>query len=142
MHKLLLDTNVLLDFMVAERPGSDAAVEVIRRCATKEDVGYVCAGSLKDTYYVARKYLGEQSARDFVRAFLMVLEVCALDGPVCRIAADSNEPDFEDALIRASAEDERVDFILTRDVGAFQATKIRSLDAERYLALFARESRG
>lgn len=136
MHKLLLDTNVLLDFMVSERPGSTAAVEVFRRCARGTDIGLVCASSLKDVYYVARKHLGEQAARDFVRAFLMALKALPLDDALCRLAADSNEPDFEDAIIRASAEDARVDFILTRDAQAFQRSRVRALTAEKYLELF------
>ena len=58
------------------------------------------------------------------------------DDALCRLAADSNEPDFEDAIIRASAEDARVDFILTRDAQAFQHSPLRALTAEKYLELF------
>lgn len=138
MYKLLLDTNVLLDFMDPERPGSDAAVEVIRRCTAGIDKGYACAGSLKDAYYVATKYLGEQAARDFTRAFLMALDVVPLDRALCRLAADSNEPDFEDALVRLSAEGLRADVILTRDAQAFERSTVRALSPARFLELFRR----
>lgn len=136
MHRLLLDTNVLVDFMVPDRPGSDAAVEVIGRCVRGKAEGLVCAGSLKDVYYVARKHLGERAARDFVRTFLVALRVLPLDDALCRLAADSYEPDFEDAIVRTSAEDAHADFILTRDVEAFQRGTTRAMSAERYVSLF------
>ena len=125
MYRLLLDTNVLLDFMVPERPESNAAVEVIRR-----------AGSLKDAYYVACKYLGEQAARDFVRAFLDALNVIALDEATCRIAASSDEPDFEDAIIRATAENMRANLILTRDERAYERSAVRAITPQRFVDLF------
>lgn len=136
MYRLLLDTNVLLDFMVPERPESNAAVEVIRRCANGTDTGCVCAGSLKDAYYVACKYLGEQAARDFVRAFLDALNVIALDEATCRIAASSDEPDFEDAIIRATAENMRANLILTHDERAYERSAVRAITPQRFVDLF------
>lgn len=136
MYRLLLDTNVLLDFMVPERPESNAAVEVIRRCANGTDTGCVCAGSLKDAYYVACKYLGEQAARDFVRAFLDALNVIALDEATCRIAASSDESDFEDAIIRATAENMRANLILTRDERAYERSAVRAITPQRFVDLF------
>ena len=136
MYKLLLDTNVLLDFMVPERPESDAAVEIIRRCSNGHDVGYVCAGSLKDAYYVACKYLGEQAARDFIRAFLGALSVAPLDEAMCKIAANSNEPDFEDALVRATAEHLGANLILTRDAKAYERSTVRAVSPQQFVNLF------
>lgn len=136
MNKLLLDTNILLDFMVSERPDSDAAVELFRRCTTGRDTGYVCAGSLKDVYYVASRYLGEQAARDFTYAFLDAFEVIALDKTLCSIAVRSNEPDFEDGLVRAAAEDKRVDLIITRGTDAFGASTIKAVTAKAYIENF------
>ena len=136
MYKLLLDTNVLLDFMVPDRPESDAAVEIIRRCSNGTDVGCVCAGSLKDAYYVACKHLGEQTAHDFVRVFLEALSVAPLDEAMCKIAANSNEPDFEDALVRATAEHINANLILTRDAKAYEHSTVRAISPQQFVDLF------
>ena len=55
---------------------------------------------------------------------------------LCRQAADSDEPDFEDGLVRACAENARVDFIVTRDVTAFARSKVRSIAPADYVARF------
>lgn len=138
MSKLLIDTSVLLDFMDPNRPESNAAVEVFRRCAKSIDTGYVCAGSLKDLYYVATKYLGQQAARDFTYAFLDIFEVYPLDKTLCKAAVLSDEPDFEDALMRISAEESKVDFILARDAASFATSRIKAITASEYMMIFAR----
>ena len=135
-YRLLLDTNILLDFMDPARPESDAAVEVFRRCIGGTCEGFICATSLKDLYYVGRKHLGEQAARDFYRAFLAAFAVLGIDDTVCRMALDSNEPDIEDAIVRVLAEENDIDFILTRDAEAFRASSVCSLSAATFLQLF------
>ena len=62
--------------------------------------------------------------------------ICSVDYALCRQAADSDEPDFEDALVRACAENARVDFIVTRDVTAFARSKVRSIAPADYVARF------
>ena len=85
---------------------------------------------------MACKYLGEQAARDFVRAFLDALNVIALDEATCRIAASSDEPDFEDAIIRATAENMRANLILTRDERAYERSAVRAITPQRFVDLF------
>lgn len=133
--RLLLDTNIMLDFMVPSRPFSSQAVEIIGRCDEGIDVGVVSAGSLKDVYYVSRKYLGDDLARSFLKLFAEILEVAPLDRAICMTALTLDEPDFEDGVIRATAEDVRVDFIITRDTAAFRRSKVRALDSKTYVEL-------
>ena len=98
--------------------------------------GFVVAISLKDVYYVLTKYADEPSARKFVIALLDLFEVISVDAPLCRIAATSNEPDFEDSLIRACAESVSVDFIISRDESVFLKSTIKRLSAQDYVDLF------
>ena len=63
--------------------------------------------------------MGEKDARTYIKAVMDDFIICSVDYALCRQAADSDEPDFEDGLVRACAENARVDFIVTRDVTAF-----------------------
>ena len=49
------------------------------------------------------------------------------------LALDSNEPDFEDGLVRACAELNDADFIISRDEKAFRKATIRRVTAKEYL---------
>lgn len=91
--------------------------------------------SLKDAYYVLGEQHGKEDARRLIR-YLMDLVVVVLFGQEeCVRSLNSNEPDFEDGLIRAGAELNDVDFILTRDTQAFQKSKVRAVSCVEYLEI-------
>lgn len=134
--KVLLDTNVMLDLALARPEGLDAAAAIAEAVAYEEVVAYVCATSLKDLYYILSKAMGEKDARTYIKAVMDDFIICSVDYALCRQAADSDEPDFEDGLVRACAENARVDFIVTRDVTAFARSKVRSIAPADYVARF------
>lgn len=135
-RKLLVDTNILLDAAMKEREGWVPATLLMDEFAYEEAMGYVSALSLKDIYYVLTKYAGELSAREFVAAVMDLFEVVGIDGALCRLAVQSDEPDFEDGLVRVCAESVPVDFIISRDEDAFARSPIKRLSAQEYLDLF------
>ena len=96
----------------------------------------VAASSLKDAYFVLSKYADEASAREFVKAAIEAFTVIAIDDALCRTAANGNEPDFEDGIIRACAEREGASFIISRDEKAFLRSPVKRLSAREYADLF------
>lgn len=134
-QRVLLDTNVLLDAVDSTRPQSDEACRVLRHCNGGEAMALVCPMSLKDAYYVLSRRFGADTARRAV-GHLMGLVVVAPIGPEdCDVSLRSDEPDFEDGLIRACAELNDVDFILTRDASAFDHSTVRAVDCQKYLEI-------
>lgn len=133
MSKLLLDTNILLDVVDVRRPESQQAREVLRDCNGGGDMGFACATSLKDVYYVLGKFFGEKKARELTSDLMGFVIILPIGAEECDLAIHSNEPDFEDGLVRAAAELEGVDFILTRDRAAFGHSHIRSMSCAEFL---------
>lgn len=134
--KVLLDTNILLDAAINERPGWTAAMLLLDEIAEGSTSGYVSVLSLKDVYYVLTKYAGEPAAREYVSAALNAFDLIGIDASICHFATKSNEPDFEDALIRSCAEGACVDYIISRDESAFLKSPIKRLSAQDYVDLF------
>jgi hypothetical protein len=64
-----------------------------------------------------------------------LLQVAPVDAETCTKALGSDEPDFEHGIIRACAELNDVDFIVTRDKDAFAHSKVRSVTAAQYLEI-------
>ena len=135
--KLLIDTNVLVDYMISDRPEHDSAEQLFSYLTAGKGSGCVSAGALKDCYYICCKYIGEAVCRALIRQFLIMFDVLNLGPEECLNAAYSDEPDFEDGLIRAVAEGNGMDFIITRDTDAFERSTVKSLTAGEYLKLFA-----
>ncbi len=135
MISALVDTNILLDILLEDRPESDVAAEMVQLAASGSIRCHVCATSLKDVYYVSRKYQPDDVVRDFIGACMDLFEVMPLDESVCRAALSSSEPDFEDGIIREVAESAHCDFIVTRDAEAFSRSRVRSVSATELVSL-------
>lgn len=135
-RKILLDTNILLDAAMLERPERTAALLLLEEVAYNQAQGFLCPLSLKDVYYILSKYSNEAEARGFIKNALVLFDTVTVDQELCIQAANSDEPDFEDGIVRACAETAGVDFIISRDAAAFRKSPIKRLSAEEYLRLF------
>lgn len=134
--KALVDTNFLLDLVSNDRPGSHAAAAIIDLVQDGRVSLSVCATSLKDFYYIARKGgFTDHERRECVRFFMEAMEILPLDREACLKAVDSDEPDFEDGTIRAVAENSGCGFIVTRDAAAFANSTARSIAPDAFVSL-------
>ena len=125
MVRLLFDTNILLDLCNVNRvPFHQDALDLLTRCVRRGDAEMlVCVASLNDVYYVLRRHYGsEEQARRYVGELMELFDVRPLLHARRSLASD--EPDFEDGLIRAVAEDSGVDTIVSRDRAAFAGSSI------------------
>lgn len=127
------DTNVLLDIMIPEREGCASATALMLRSAQGVIDVAVCAGSLKGAYYIARRDLPEPVRRRWIAQFLDAFCVLPIDERACRDAVNSDEPDFEDGIIRQCAESWQADWILSRDGKAFRNCAIPHISCDALL---------
>lgn len=137
MSRLLIDTNILLDLAAPNRPGKEDAEALMRLCNGGGDMAMVCPMSLKDAYYVMSKAYGESSARAWIEKLMRLVVIAPLSAEECIKAARDGEPDFEDGIIRATAELEDAEFIITRDTKAYRTSHVRAVDAGEYRAIAA-----
>ncbi len=139
--RAFFDTNVLIDAAVATRPQHDEACEALMLCNGGGDMGIACGLSLKDAYYILTRLYNEEYARASVRWLMGLLVIGPIGAEECDLAVNSNEPDFEDGLVRACAELNDADFIITRDKAAFALSPIKSVTPGEYLQIHANEER-
>lgn len=52
---VLIDTNVIIDFLLLREPFSQAASEVITRCANRELTGCIAFHSIPNLWYILRR---------------------------------------------------------------------------------------
>lgn len=131
MSRYLFDTNVLLDFAIPSRPQHNAAVKLVSvLCDDERSAIFVFASSLKDVYYVFNRHYGDEpTARRLIGKMREVFEIAPLSAMVVDEALASDEPDFEDGLVRAAAEVVFCDYIVSRDVKAFRTSSCVRIDA-------------
>ncbi|MUH59802.1 type II toxin-antitoxin system VapC family toxin [Bifidobacterium canis] len=133
--QVLLDTNVLLDFCdSARQPFHDDCLTLLRACVNNDVATLASVSSLNDAYYILAKRYGEPFAQQSVAGLLELFDVQPMLVSYANTAVDSNEPDFEDGLIRAMAEKLHCDVIVTRDAAAFRASQVPALTPQECVA--------
>lgn len=129
MSKYLLDTNLLIDIMSQQRPRHFKVMGIISELAAISDNELsVLSSSLKDAYYTSNKhYHNEETSRVLIQKMVKAFKCISLTQEVISVSLVSDEPDFEDGLIRAAAELSGCDYILTADKEAFLNSSVQKV---------------
>ena len=134
--KILIDTNVFLDFLQAREPYHKSAAKLIQRCGKKEFEGYIAAHSIPNLFYILRKQFDVPTRKKLLKALCETLNVVGIDKTNLCDALDNEEwNDFEDCLQYLCAKDAEVDYIITRNPKDFVNSDIPLLSADEFLAL-------
>jgi len=129
----LIDTNILLDDVLARDPFAADAREIVNACARHDYQGYISAITPLNAFYVARRLVGIARARAMVKRLLDLFEVCPLDKMSLQAAYDSGQPDIEDAAQVAAAMVSNIDVIVTRDSRGYAHAPMLVLSPNEFL---------
>ena len=132
MAAILYDVNALVYWCFAGSPRNAEVSAATRRLVARGDEVLAVASSLNETYYTLIHHCGfsEPEARAALGLIVTVFEVARVDGEIVSDALGSDEPDYEDAVVRACAEANEVDAILSYDRNAFKGSRIPRVTAE------------
>jgi predicted nucleic acid-binding protein len=118
--KILVDTNVFLDFLQEREPYADYAEQIITLCATKRIEGYIAAHTIPNLFYILRNSHSVFERREMLLDICRFFVVSGIDSAKL-IAALRNEDfqDFEDCLQDQCAIAVGADYIVTRNTKDF-----------------------
>lgn len=133
----LVDTNVLLDVLLAREPWAAEAVQLLDAVAAKRLTGYVAGHTVTTVFYLVERAAGRERARTAVADVLALLEVVPLDGGDLHRALSFELPDYEDAVQVAAALRVGATFVVTRDPKGFKGSAVPPRSAGEVLALLA-----
>lgn len=132
--RVLLDTNIIIDFFLEREPFFADANAIFEAIATGQVEGYLSASSVTDIFYICRRLTqNREEAKTIVRQTLAVLNVCSIDRSVLEQAIDSGISDFEDAVQIAAAIAANLDAIVTRNARDFQTNQIAVVSVSQLL---------
>ena len=134
MDKILIDTDVILDFFFDRQPFSDYATEVLNLCAEKEIKGHTTPVIISNVYYLLRKTAKHDIIIEKIKQLLNIIEIIEINKNAVLNALNSEFKDFEDALQNFSAiENGEIEIILTRNLKDFKKSELAVLTPETYL---------
>jgi len=80
--RVLIDTNVVLDFLQEREPFSENAARLFERIDSGEIEGFIAATTIANIYYIIRRVAGAVVAQDAIAQILADLNICAVDRDV------------------------------------------------------------
>ena len=130
---VLIDTNVIIDFLVAREPFYDSALHVMEKCASGEAEGYIAFHSLPNLWYILRKVPAE-TRRSWLEKVCKILKVAsASQEAVMKAIKMDNFKDFEDCLQDRCAEEVSANYIITRNTADFEASVVSAIEPDEWL---------
>lgn len=130
--RLLLDTNILIDYLAQRQPFFDDAAK-LRVAADFGDVElWLCAQSIADVEYILRKAIPLERLRAMLKGVTGFCSVAAVNGEDMVAGLDSGWPDLEDFCIARAAERIQADRIITRDAEGFRRSPVPATDAATF----------
>jgi predicted nucleic acid-binding protein len=136
MKRILIDTDVILDFFFDRKPFSDQSAQILTMCETKQIIGYITPVICSNLYYLLGQRAPHEKVIDKLKLLLTITDVLVMDREVVFQALNSGFSDFEDALQNFSAiKTGSIEVIITRNIKDFKNSTIGVLTPENYLKM-------
>ncbi len=131
---LLIDTNVVLDFLLNRPEFVKASSMIWKICETEQAKGYISALTYANMMYVMRKQLTSEQIEEVFCKLNLIFEFADFSSAVLERAVNMKWKDFEDAVQSATAESVHADYIITRNLKDFTQSKVMAFTPAELLA--------
>lgn len=134
--KVLVDTNVLIDYLSGREPYYDKADAVIRFCRDGIILGVMAAHSVTNIFYILRKNHDDVTSRLLVKSLFSIIPAIEIDNDKLLSALNRSDfKDFEDCLQEECAVAFNADYIITRNIKDFEHSRIPALTPTEFLEM-------
>lgn len=136
VNKVLIDTNVLLDYLLEREPFFKAAKEIILSCADGKVKGCIAAHSIPNMFFILRKDYNAQERREVLSNLCSIFDVEGIDKAKLLAGLENeNFSDFEDCLQMECAKAYGAEYIVTRNIADYATSEVKAIMPGDYLEL-------
>lgn len=135
-NRILIDTNVLLDYLLTREPFYEEAREVILTCTEGETKGCIAAHSISNMFYILRKDYDAKERREILSNLCTIFDVEGIDKAKLLSGLHNEDfSDFEDCLQMECAKAYNAEYIVTRNTDDYRSSEIKAILPKEYLKL-------
>ncbi len=135
MKKILIDLNIILDFL-NKRNFHQEAARLINMCVENKISGFICAHEVTTlSYFLLKKQTDKTKVINTITALLDIFNVIPIDESILRDSLISPISDYEDAVIEVSSMKNNIDYIISRNISDFKLSRIPTYTPEQFFLL-------
>ncbi|MDR0447493.1 MAG: PIN domain-containing protein [Treponema sp.] len=131
---VLIDTDVLLDFLVDRKPFTKYAKMIIQRSQEKAINAFIAAHSITNIFYILRKIYTVSERKQRLLDLCRSISIVEIGNElIINALADNDFSDIEDCLQAECAGTVNADYIITRNIDDYNHSLIPAILPENLL---------
>ena len=131
--RVLVDTNIVLDYLLEREPYAESAKKIVVACKQKKVIGCIAAHTVSNMFFILRKTYSVEDRRTILKDIYKLFDVEGIDRLKIIQALDNSDfKDFEDCLQMQCAKSFRADYILTRNLADYRDSEIACISPEEF----------
>jgi predicted nucleic acid-binding protein len=135
-NKILVDTNILLDYFLKREPFFHYSREVIALCKSGKVKGCIASHTVSNMFFILRNEYTSKERRALLIGVCTIFEVVGIDKDKLLAGLENeNFSDFEDCLQMECAKEFGAGYIVTRNVGDFKMSDVKAITPQEYLEI-------
>jgi predicted nucleic acid-binding protein len=133
---LLIDTNIVLDWILERRPLAEPAKRVIELCINGDLRGYLAAHTILNIFFIVRKEKSVAERKEILLMLCDSFDIINVEKAMIIYALENEKwNDLEDGLQMYCAAHEKLDYIIIRNIKDFIHSEIKALLPEDFIKM-------
>ena len=136
--RVYVDTNIILDFLIPRDEFLEDAAAVLELAKNSDVFEFMSASIVTDVFYNAKKNtnLDSYDTQQAIRDLLIVLDILPTTKADILSALNKNWKDFEDAVQYSVAENNAIDYFVTRNQKDFTEIGVPIITPSEFVRLY------
>ena len=140
--RILVDTNILMDYISQRQPFCISAEKIMEACVEGKIEGYIAAHTVPNLFYILRKQYSIEERRELLINLCEIFSISGIGNEIIVNALnDKGFDDFEYCLQEKCAISSRVDYLVTRNIKDFGNSAIKCIDSDEFVQVVLENSK-
>ena len=136
--RVLLDTNIILDYLGANQGFTEDAEKIFDLASKRQDIKLVSSSAITDVLYVLKRAIKDRElVRHKYESFRKKIRILPVTEQDIDKAFERDWKDFEDAVQYTVAEANNVDCIITRNKRDFEENLIPCYSPQEFIEAYS-----
>lgn len=138
--KVLIDTNVILDWIMVREPNATNAKKIMEQCLFGGLEAYITSHSVSDIFYILRKDFSVDKRKELLCLLCESMQVIPEDREtILEVLKHKEWKDLEDGLQMQCAKKEGLHYIVTQNLKDFQMSEVEAVSEESFCEMMGRD---
>lgn len=136
--EVLIDTNIILDWFLKRDQFYENSKTVLNKCWFGNIKSFITVHSLCDIYYLVGNKIPLSEKKKLIQFLLNRSEIIEEDYNSVKAFIDYDfYDDLEDCLQMQSAQNLKLNYIITRNIKDFANSTVKAITPEKFLAIMS-----